>query len=403
MKDSPHVRPAEVHGGAESSRSPSRRALLSAAAAATAAPLLSAVDADATTRQPNDLLYVGTWGQGQVYAVWFDPGRGTMTPIGPVAEVASNWVVTHPNRPVLYVAGSEQGGLIRTFHIDGTTGALRLVGTLTTEPAPTGSGGLSYIGATSDADTPLVADFADGSASTVPIRAAGGLGTVASRIQDSGSGPNERQQGPHVHHIVIDPDHRFALVADFGADRVFVHAYDRDSRGLSAGFHSFSTAPGSGPRRLAFHPAGRTVYLLNELTADIQVLGWEAVHGTLSPRQTLSTNAPDHTGATSAAELSISQDGRHVYVSNRGGNAVVVYATDPVTHLLTEVQRVPCAGVTPWSMSLHPGGRWLFVANKGSGTVNLFRVDRSSGHLTNTGRSVAVPAADCVAVRAARM
>lgn len=384
---------------------PSRRTVLAAmtASAAMAAPLLAGTPAGAAPNQPTDLLYIGTWGQGQVYAVRFDPDDGTMTSLGSVAQVSSNWVTTHPTRPILYVAGSEQGGYIRVFRIDDTSGGLQQLDEIETEPVPTGSGGLSYLGLTSSADTLLVADFAAGSAATVPVHPDGSLGAVASLVQDTGSGPSPRQLGPHPHYVVVDPSRRYALVADFGADRVFVYDYDpathRMSVGTPDGPGSFATAPGSGPRRLAFHPNGRTAYLLNELTADIQVLRWDARHGELTSRQTLSTNSVDHTGATSAAELAISCDGRHVYTSNRGENALVVFATDPATDLLTEIQRIPCAGVTPWSFALHPSGRWLFVANEASGTVNLFQVDRKSGHLTDTGTSVAVPYPDCIAFR----
>jgi 6-phosphogluconolactonase (cycloisomerase 2 family) len=326
-----------------------------------------------------------------------------MTPLGSVAQVSSNWVAAHPTRPVLYVAGSEQGGHIRVFRIDDVSGALRQFEEITTETVPTGSGGLSYIGLTGTADTLLVADFAAGSAVTIPVAPDGRLRGVASIVQDVGSGPNPRQAGPHPHHMVVDPTRRYALVADFGADRVFVYEYDPATHHLSAdaveGPGSYATAAGSGPRRLAFHPDGRTVYLLNELTATIEVLLWDVRHGALTQRQILPTDASGHTGTTSAAELAISHDGRHVYTSNRGENALVVFSTHPSTDLLTEVQRIPCAGVTPWSIALHPGGRWLFVANEASGTVNLFAVDPTSGQLTDTGASVAVPYPDCITFR----
>ncbi|MFG3138009.1 lactonase family protein [Streptomyces sp. NPDC048211] len=401
MNESPHAAPDDA---SPSPGRPSRRTVLAALTASTAAalPLLSATSAGADPNRSADLLYVGTWGQNQVHAIRFDPAHGTMTPLGPVAEVSSNWVAVHPTRPVLYVAAGEQGGAIRVFRIDGASGALRQTGEVRAQEAPGVQGGLSYIGLSEDAATLLVADFSAGSAATLPVDAHGGLGAVASRVHDTGSGPSPRQAGPHPHHVVIAPGGRFALVADFGADRVFVYDYDRKTQRMSAGTPDgpgpYATAPGSGPRRLAFHPDGRTVYLLNELTADIEVLRWDGSRGTLTSRQVLTTNAPGHTGTTSAAELAVSRDGRHVYTSNRGDNALVVLSADPGTGLLTEAQRLPCGGVTPWSFSLHPDGRWLFVANEVSGTVSLFRVDPRSGRLTDTGTSVAVPNPDCIGI-----
>jgi 6-phosphogluconolactonase (cycloisomerase 2 family) len=365
-----------------------------AASVAAGVPLLAAAPAGAAPSGAADLLHIGTWGVGQVYALRFDPIRATMTPVGPVAQASSNWVVAHPTKAVLYVAGSEQGGIIRVFRIDDASGALQQFGEIETESTP--AGGLSYMGVDVRSRTLLAADFPAGTAVSVPIGRDGGLGAVASRVQDTGSGPHPRQQGPHAHHVITDPSGRFALVADFGADRVFVYRFDRATRALSAGPGTYATAPGSGPRRLAFHPSGRTVYLLNELTADIQALHWNHEDGVLTHLQSLATDAPGHTGTTSAAELAVSRDGRFLYTSNRGENTLVVFSADRRTGLLALVQRIPCAGLIPWSFSLHPGGRWLFVANQASDTVNLFSVDPWSGQLTDTGASVPVPKPDCI-------
>ncbi|QJT00116.1 lactonase family protein [Streptomyces asoensis] len=398
MSDSPYV-PSALRPRSRTG-TPSRRTFLGALAASAAAgvPLSAAPPAEAAPNGVADLLYVGTWGVGQVHALRFDPVRATMTPVGPVAQVSSNWVVAHPTEAVLYVAGGEPGGIIRVFRIDTASGALHQFGEIETESTPVG--GLAYMGVDVRSKTLLAADFPAGTVVSVPIGRDGGLGAVASRVQDTGSGPHPRQQGPHAHHVVTDPSGRFALVPDFGADRVFVHRFDRDTRVLSAGTpdgsRAYATAPGSGPRRVSFHPNGRTVYLLNELTADIQALDWNADDGVLTHLQSLSTDAPGHTGATSAAELAISRDGRFVYTSNRGENTLVVFSTDRRTGLLTQVQRTPCAGLVPWSFSLHPGGRWLFVANQAGNTVNLFSVDPGSGQLTDTGAFVPVPKPDCI-------
>ncbi|MGW0949561.1 lactonase family protein [Streptomyces sp. NPDC002623] len=400
MSNDPHVPPTVPPRS--TARPPSRRTLLGAmtVSAVAGVPLLAAAPAEATSSGAGDLLYIGTWGVGQVHALRFDPVHGTMTQLGPVGQASSHWVVAHPTKAVLYVAGSEPGGIIRVFRIDEASGAIQQFGEIETQDPPTG-GGLAYMGVDVRSQTLLAADFAAGTAVSVPIGADGGLGAVASRVQDTGSGPHPRQQGPHAHHVVTDPTGRFALVPDFGADRVFVHRFDRATRTLSPGTpdgpRTYATAPGSGPRRVAFHPSGRTLYLLNELTADIQTLHWNPEDGVLAHRQSLSTDAPGHSGTTSAAELGISRDGRFVYTSNRGENTLLVLSTDRRTGLLTLVQRIPCAGLTPWSFSLHPGGRWLFVANQASNTVNVFSVEPRSGRLTDTGASVPVPKPDCIA------
>lgn len=406
------------NAGAGHARHPSRRLVLGSIAATTAAaaavPPLGAVPAAAapqkrTTpakkspparRAPSDLVYVNTWKGTQIHGARFDPALGELTPIGPVGEANADWAVPHPTRPILYVATMAVGGVVRAFRIDRATGALTQTAEVATGGTGLGGGGLSYIGIDRPSDTLLATNFEDGFTAAVPISKQGELGPPASVVRDTGSGPNPRQAAPHPHHVEIDPSGRFALVADFGADRVFVHHFDRATRTLSAGGptgpSSYPTEPGSGPRRVAFHPNGRTLYLLNELTADLQTLAWEPRNGLLTHRQTLSTDTPDFTGTKSASDLAVSRDGRFVYAGNRGENSLVVLAVDPRTDLLTTIQRIPCGGVTPWGFSVHPGGRWLLVANEASNTVNVFGIDQRSGELTDTGTSISVPNPDSI-------
>jgi len=381
--------------------SPSRRGVLGAvavSAAAAAVPLLGETPAaEAAAKGPLELLFISTWKGTQIYGARFDPDRGNLTPIGPVGDATANWATMHPTRPVLYVGGGADGGTVYTFAVDRATGALTRTGAVNTDGGGTSGGGLSYLGVDKPSDTLLVANFEAGLAVALPIEKDGSLGSPASVVQDTGSGPSPRQAGPHPHDMVIDPSGTYALVADFGADRVFAYPFDRATRALSPdGMTSYATDAGSGPRRLVFHPGGRTGYLLNELTADLQTLDWDWREGRLTHRQSLSTDSAGYTGTRSAAELALSEDGRFVYVSNRGENALVVYSVDPRTGLLTFVQRTSCAGQTPWSFSIHRSGRWLLVANEASSTINLFSIDRRSGMLTDTGTSLPIPNPDCL-------
>jgi len=363
-------------------------------AASAAVPLLHATAATAAPRR-TELVYVNTWKGEHVYAARFDPVRGGLTPIGPVGDANADWAVPHPYLPILYVATMAPGGVVLAFRIDAANGSLTKVGEVSTGGTGTGGGGVSFLNLDRTSNTLFVANFEDGFTAAVPIGADGGLGAPASIAQDTGSGPNPRQTGPHPHDVELDPTGRYALIPDFGADRVFGYRFDPATRALTAGRTAYATAPGSGPRRLAFHPDGTTAYLLSELTADVRTLRWSG-DGRLAHRQTLGLSSPDFTGTPSASELAVSRDGRFVYAGNRGENSLVVLAVDPRTRLLEIVQRVDCGGTTPWGFALHPSGRWLLVANEASGSVHVFAVDRRSGALTDTGTAVQVPNPDSV-------
>ncbi|GAA5770790.1 6-phosphogluconolactonase [Streptosporangium roseum] len=376
---------------------PSRRQVLGVFAASAAAPaLFGAQGANASANSKQELFYIGTWRGTQVTGARFDPVGGIMTPFGVAAQVNSSWQVRHPSKPVLYVGSGDAGGTVSAFRIDRSTGALDLISQAKSDSAGT-PGGLSYIGIDRPSDTVLVAHFAAGLTVAMPILDDGGIDSPASVMVHTGSGPHPRQTSPHPHHVVVDPSSRFALVPDLGADRVFVHRFDRRTRALSDGPLPYAVQPGSGPRRVLFHPHGRTVYLLNELTAELQVLDWDPHKGQLTLDESLSITSPEHTGTTkSAAELGMSRDGRFVYTSNRSENTIVVFAADRRTGRLTVVQRIPCGGLTPWSFTIHRSNRWMLVANQASSTVNLFSIDPRSGKLADTGTSMPIPNPDCI-------
>jgi 6-phosphogluconolactonase len=378
---------------------PSRRSVLGGVAAVAAVPLLARRPSGAATGRAGgrQLVFFSTWQGTQIYGAWFDPSRGTLSALGPVGEADSGWATMHPTKQVLYVAGGGQGGIAYEYTIDPVTGALTRSGNgIATDDGRTGGGGLAYLGVYEPSATLLVANYEAGLAATLPIATDGSLGSPVSVVQDSGSGPNARQAGPHVHHIAIDPSGRFALIADFGADRVFIHRFDRATGTMSQQGTAYTTAAGSGPRRVLFHPGGRVAYLLNELTADIEVLSWDPRAGRLAKLQDVPTDTPGFAGTKSAAELGMSRDGRFVYVSNRGQEALVVYAVDRRSGLLAPIQRISCGGETPWSFSIHANGRWLLVANEVSNSVNVFSIDERSGSLANTGISLEVPNPDCI-------
>jgi 6-phosphogluconolactonase len=53
-------------------------------------------------------------------------------------------------------------------------------------------------------------------------------------------------------------------------------------------------------------------------------------------------------------------------------------------------ENIPSGGRTPRNIRFDPSGNWFFSANETGGNITEFRVDKSSGHLTQTGVSVPI-------------
>lgn len=374
-----------------SKRMIARRLVMGLALTAAVAALMPLAAAPARTLP----VYVGMHGS-EIRLGRFDPKSGALAMEGPVASVPRpTWTIRHPRLPVLYSVNEEgndgsKNGSIRAFRIDPKNGALAMI-----NEVDAGGGGTTYLAIDPRSMTLIAANYAGGSVATFPILKNGSLGPAASVIAATGSGPHRRQNKAHAHSVAVDPSGHFVLAADLGADRLFVYPFDGRTHALrpdaSGKARHFVGRPGSGPRHIAFHPDGRFLYLINELTAEVQAFGWDASTGHLSLLQTVATNSPDHEGDSSASEILVSADGRFVYAGNRGENSLLVYAVDRRKGTLSLVQRIGSGGEVPWGFAFAPDGRWLLVANEKSDRISIFAIDRRTGRLRYSGQSATSP------------
>jgi 6-phosphogluconolactonase len=334
----------------------------------------------------SELVYVGSQ-ESLIHALRLDTSTGTLTDIGPVAHgLRPTWVEAHPRKPVLYAVDDDNAkeGSVTAYAVNRATGALTRINAVATR-----GHGTTNLYLDLPSMTLLAANYGSGSVSTMTVEGDGSLGSLASTISETGSGPNRRQASAHAHNAVVDPSGRYALVTDFGADRVFIYRFDRTTHALSAD-HAFIVQPGSGPRHIAFGADGRFAYLITELSAEVMVLRWDASRGRLTPVQSLPLTSASFLGVKSGAEIAVSHDGRFVYAENRAENALVVYRVDIKSGQLEEIQRISSGGDKPWSFAIDDSGKWMIVANQSSGKVNLFKIDTESGVISDTGNSAEV-------------
>lgn len=341
------------------------------------------------------LVYIGMHGS-QIRAARFNPATGALTAIGPVADQsAPTWAVRHPTLDILYYVREDgndgsQSGAVLAYRIDRATGGLRLLNETIAQ-----GGGTTHLHLDAPSMTIVASNFGGGTVSAIPILADGRLGAVSSVLVERGSGPHRRQAYPHPHGAAIDPTGHYALVADLGADRIFVHRFDRPARALLYDRPDqqldFVARPGSGPRHIAFHPNGRLMFALTELSGELMTFRWEADQGRLRLIDARIASSPAFAGERSLSELAISADGRLLYLTDRGENMIVVHAIDPDSGTLTFLQRISCAGEFPWHFAIDPTGGWMLVANEHSNRIETFRIDATTGHVAPAGTGLDTP------------
>jgi 6-phosphogluconolactonase len=238
----------------------------------------------------------------------------------------------------------------------------------------------------------LEANYGGGFVEVYSLAADGSLDQPTAFVQHEGSSVHpQRQTKPYAHWFRTDPTNKFGLVADLGTDHIVVYRFDQNTGKLTP--HDppfFKVNGGSGPRHLAFHPNGKWLYGVQEISNEVIAFKWDAKKGTLSQFQAVKTLPADYQEPNTAAEIAVRDDGKFLYVTNRGHDSIVVYSIDAKSGELTLVQRVPSRGKVPRYFTFDPSGKWLIVSNQEGGNLSIFSVDRKTGELAPKGEPVSL-------------
>ncbi|HEY3482727.1 MAG TPA: lactonase family protein [Streptomyces sp.] len=341
-------------------------------------------------------VYLGTYTSSSSQGVGlasYDPGTGVLTSTGTLKGVANpSFLALSGDGTHLYAVDEQDKGAVTAVSVD-AQGRLKVLGAQST-----GGAGPCHLSVHPGGRHVLSANYDSGSVAVHPIASDGSLRARSDLVKHTGSGPDpDRQKGPHAHMVLSDPQGGYVLAVDLGTDTVYTYRLDT-AKGKLAAVSQARVTPGAGPRHLAFHPSGRFAYLANELGDSVIVCGYDPATGRLTPGAPQPTvpAGPPPSERNYPAEVLVSPDGAHVYVSNRGHNSVARFAVGDAGASLTLRDAVPTGGAYPRHISLDPSGTLLFAANQNSGTVTTFRRDPASGALTATGASFKAPTPVCV-------
>jgi 6-phosphogluconolactonase len=365
----------------------------SAAAMLTALTLAAPVPAVAQTPSGSSMFaYVGSFttaerkarGDGiHVYRV--DPTTGAWSHVQHVGNLLNpSYLALSRDQHVLYSVHGD-GDYASAFTLDPNSGEAKFLGRAAT-------GGKNGVREALDPSGKylVVANYSSGSVAVLPVGPDGALKDQHQLIALPGEpGPHKvEQQSSHPHDIVFDPSGRFVLVPDKGLDRVFVFRFDGATGKLTPTEQgSVQSRPGAGPRHVAFHPKLPIAWVLNELNSTLATYRFDPESGSLKPLQVITTLPTDFTGYSTAAEISVSPDGRYVYGSNRGHDSIAIYSTN-AEGLLSPAGWQSTEGKDPRFAGLDPSGHFFNAANEQGDTVVTFKVDPASGKLTPTGQVI---------------
>jgi len=344
--------------------------------------------------------YTGATSRG-IYVARFDSATGKLSAPELAAEMTNpSFLAVSPDKRHLYAvsevdrAQGKPAGVVKAFAREARTGKLTALNQQT-------SGGTGPCHLTVDATGKcvLVANYGSGSVAAFPIRADGSLGEAARVMQHSGSSVNrDRQAGPHAHCVIPTPDNRFALACDLGLDQVLAYRLDAAEAKLAPNNPPFATvAPGSGPRHLTVSPDGKFVYVINEMALTVTGFTFDASTAALHDVQTISTLPAGYaaTPRDSGGEIALSANGKFLYTSNRGHDSITLFSVEPKSGALAFAQNVSTEGKVPRHFAIDPTGHWLLAENQNSDSVVVFAIAATTGQLKPTGQIINIGSPIC--------
>ena len=219
---------------------------------------------------------------------------------------------------------------------------------------------------------------------------------------DPGSGeleslPRQVNAGLPMIHAVVDPTGRTLMEVSYRGRRIV--SYRLDGNGVPSEQVSCieNTGPvgpqssrqeGSHPHSVTLSPDGRQLYVCD--------LGLDRVYSyTLDPATArLAATTPPFTQVrpgTGPRHSKISDDGKFLYVLGELNGTIAVFSRDSKSGALHEIQNISTlpegfkGSNTSAEIRIHPNGGFVYCSNRGdNNSIAVFRRDGRDGHLTPT-------------------
>jgi len=344
-------------------------------------------------------LFIGSYAladSNSIFVYRFNQETGSSKLVSAVKGIDNpSFVTLSPNDRYLYAVSETHGGVgghVYAYRFDRSTGTLHYLDRQL-------SGGDDPCNLTTDRTGRwlFVANYTSGSFSEFPLEKDGRIDKALRTVQHHGHGINPlRQEGPHVHCVLIAPNNRDVFVSDLGLDELFTYELNQQNGNLTPGIPPYvSVVPGRGPRLPHFSPDGRFVYLIQEMGGTITQFAYSP--GKLKTLSTVSTIPPGYQKKYTAADIHFSPGGHFLYASNRDDlNDLLWYRVNAANGTLTLGGRDSSMGKTPRYFRITPNGKYVLVGHQNSDNIVIFSRNPHHGKLTLTPLRIPVAHAVCL-------
>lgn len=340
-----------------------------------------------------ETIYLGTYTKGNsegIYEIVLNTETKRLEEAKLVAKIGNpTYLALSNKKDILYaVSKTEKGGGIAAFKKNSDATFEKISELIEENAAPP-----CYVAYDADRSLVYTTSYHDGFVSVYKTDTNGSL-TLTDVKQHDGSSVHENQEKAHAHYMNLTPDRNYVVACDLGTDKVYTYKVSEDGK-LDLAV-TYKANPGTGPRHLVFHPNGKFAYLVGELTSEIVVLAYNAADGSFKTVQTVSSIPDTHTTFNSGSAVSVTEDGRFLYSSNRGHNSIAVYAINEHGDSIERIQLIASEGDTPRDFALDPTEQFVVVGHQSSDKLTLFERNAETGLLSLLQKDVYAPECVCV-------
>ncbi len=295
----------------------------------------------------------------------------------------------------IYAVGeSGNNSTVSAFSFDKENSTISHINTV-----PSGGADPCYIEVDDSGNNLFTANYSGGSISSFSTGTKGEIIPANLVINFEGSGPDRtRQASSHLHSVRISPDSKFLFATDLGADKVYRFpftnsVFEGQPSITQSALQEFDTPAEMGPRHLDFHPSGKYLYLLGEISGEVVVYDYD--DGMISQKQAILS---DTLGARGAGDIHVSPNGKFLYSSNRlKGDGIAIFSINEDTGELTKVGYQD-TGKHPRNFVISPDGALLLVACRDDNRIQVFAIDEHTGLLMDTHNDILVGKPVCLKI-----
>jgi 6-phosphogluconolactonase (cycloisomerase 2 family) len=340
-------------------------------------------------------VYVAGWHESAIAVFSRNPSSGALTyvevqrdGVGGVDGLdGPRSVAVSPGGEYVYVAGNGEAA-VAAFSRDGITGRLTFIQARHSQQGLEGAVGVAV---SPEGSHVYVAGNNDDSLVVFARNAGSGALSYVERQSDGGGGGSvDGLDGARA--VALSPDGKHAYVAGHDEDAVAVFERDQPTGELSYVEMQQDGSGGvdglNGAQSLTVSPDGKHVYVASESDNAVAIFGRDGTSGTLSYMGLVRDGDGGVDGLGGAYAVIISPEGGHAYVAGYVDNAVALFTRNASSGALSfvEVYKDGDPGIDGLNganaLALSPDGSTLYVASRKDNALAVFARDASSGALT---------------------